>query len=278
MRAKQKFKKGTFSRRVFSILMALAMVITLMPMNAMEVKAEDATGIQITSMTLNVDWSKIPTLTVGKSAPSFEEPPVTVSGTGVDRIAGYGWVVKALESHVVSGYLDRNVYNGYEKSDHWVPLERYKNYTINATDTYACFIGSRASDGYCFAEEDGVDLKNIVTSNVNVARILSDGNGSSAVAFLELGTVSAIAAARSDLLMTTTSAEVFSEDVETLFCVPDGAVDGSCCTSEVADELPCVSHPQAFGDAPAKERTSKDKTKITEIVFTVLIHSPPLSP
>ena len=41
MRAKQKFKKGTFSRRVFSILMALAMVITLMPMNATEVKAAE---------------------------------------------------------------------------------------------------------------------------------------------------------------------------------------------------------------------------------------------
>ena len=104
MRAKQKFKKGTFSRRVFSVLMALAMVISLMPMNAMEVKAEGTTKTQITSMDLNVDWSKIPTLKEGQSAKSAEsalsyqeEPPVTVSGTGVDRIVSYGWVVKALE-------------------------------------------------------------------------------------------------------------------------------------------------------------------------------------
>ena len=191
MRAKQKFKKGTFSRRVFSVLMALAMVISLMPMNAMEVKAEDATK-QITSMNLNVDWSKIPTLIVGQSAPSFEKPPVTVSGTGVGGITGCGWSVKALPEHVASGYIDQDVYDGFATYDYWVPLNMYENYTINATDTYACSIGSCASEGYCFAEERGVDLKDIVTSNVNVAQILSDGDGSRAIAFLKLGTVSEI--------------------------------------------------------------------------------------
>ena len=109
MRAKQKFKKGTFSRRVFSILMALAMVISLMPMNAMEVKAEDANRIQITSMTLNVDWSKIPTLTVGESAQALPMDAVTVSGTGM-RYFTCGWAVKALQSHVESGYIQQNNY------------------------------------------------------------------------------------------------------------------------------------------------------------------------
>ena len=81
--------------------------------------------------------------------------------------------------------------------------------------------------------------------------------------------------ARSVLLMTTTSPEVLSEDVESLLCVADGAVDASCGTSEVADEFACPSHAQALGDAPAKERASNDTTKITQIVFLIM-HFPPL--
>ena len=42
-------KKGTFSRRVFSILMALAMIISLLPMNAMEVKAAEGTQPSVTA-------------------------------------------------------------------------------------------------------------------------------------------------------------------------------------------------------------------------------------
>ena len=184
MRAKEKFKKGTFSRRVFSILMALAMVISLMPMNAMEVKAEGSTMIQITSMTLNVDWSKIPTFTVAESAPDFEELPVTMSGNGVGGILGLAWAVK-------------------EPSGDWMPK---RSFTINESDTYALCIGVSALPGYRFAEEIDADLKDIVTSNVNVAQILPDGwNGSSATAataFLELGTVSQIAAAKEEATST----------------------------------------------------------------------------
>ena len=193
MRAKQKFKKGTFSRRVFSILMALAMVITLMPMNAMEVKAEDAT--EITSIELNVDWSKIPKLTVGQNAPSFYDFPATVSGTGVAGIEDCEWVVYALPEHVELGYVAPGVYAGYE--NHWVPLKYYRYnvpYTINAADTYAFVINLVASDGYCFAEGNGADLKDIVKSNVEVAHTQSEGRGLAAAAILKLGTVSEIAA------------------------------------------------------------------------------------
>ena len=200
MRAKQKFKKGTFSRRVFSVLMALAMVISLMPMNAMEVKAEGAT--KITSMTLDVDWSKIPTLKEGQSAKSAEsalsyqeEPPVTVSGTGMKYFT-CGWAVKALQSHVDSEYIQQNNYDESEKYDYWVPLELYRlygKYTINATDTYAFVIKLFASDGYYFADGNDVDLANIVKGN-DVVRTHSFRGGSGAVAFLKLGTVSEIAA------------------------------------------------------------------------------------
>lgn len=123
MRAKQKFKKGTFSRRVFSILMALAMVITLMPMNAMEVKAEDATK-KITFMNLNVIFSKIPSLTVGESAPDFVEEAVTASGTGVSGIEECGWVVQANAEHVTSEYISWEEYRDSEQNDHWIPLRR----------------------------------------------------------------------------------------------------------------------------------------------------------
>ena len=42
-------KKGTFSRRVFSIMMVLAMIISLMPLNAMEVKAAEGTQPSVTA-------------------------------------------------------------------------------------------------------------------------------------------------------------------------------------------------------------------------------------
>ena len=124
MRAKQKFKKGTFSRRVFSVLMALAMVISLMPMNAMEVKAENATE-KITSMTLDVDWSKIPPLTVGKPAWKLSVDAVTASGTGVSGIKEIAWAVKADQSHVDSDYINEGIYDEWATYDHWVPLGWY---------------------------------------------------------------------------------------------------------------------------------------------------------
>ena len=186
MRAKQKFKKGTFSRRVFSVLMALAMVISLMPMNAMEVKAEGATKTQITSMDLNVDWSKIPALTVGQRAPALREYPVTASGTCVSEVLSCEWAVKATDGD-------------------WKLLVDYDNSCIiNESDTYAFFIGLAASPEYCFANENDMDLKDIVTSNVDVAQILSDYGGSGALAFLELGKVSDIEAKKAGATSTKT--------------------------------------------------------------------------
>ena len=208
MRAKQKFKKGTFSRRVFSVLMALAMVITLMPMNAMEVKAEDATKTQITSMDLNVDWSKIPALTVGRPAPTLLELeyPVTASGTGVHVVLTCEWAVKA-------------------PSGEWMPLVDYDNRCIiNESDTYAFIIGLAASPGYNFAEESGMNLKGIVAikSNVNVAQIRSEGTGRTAEAYLELGTVSQIAAAKEEATSTKHTITATAEENGSIS--PNGAV------------------------------------------------------
>ena len=169
---------------------------------------EEATGgatstKKIDSMTLDVDWSKIPTLEEGQTAKSAEsdldcqeEPPVTKTGNGVDYFT-CGWAVKASQSHVDLGYIFQGAYDVSKTNDYWVDLHEYtrKNtYTINATDTYAFVIELVASDGYYFADDNGVDLSKIVKgNNVEVIHTHSTFGGSAAVAILKLGTVSEIA-------------------------------------------------------------------------------------
>ena len=108
-----------------------------------------------------------------------------------------GWAVKASQSHVDLGYIFQGAYDVSKTNDYWVDLHEYtrKNtYTINATDTYAFVIELVASDGYYFADDNGVDLSKIVKgNNVEVIHTHSTFGGSAAVAILKLGTVSEIA-------------------------------------------------------------------------------------
>lgn len=184
-------------KRMTSFALTLLMIVSLVAgIGTMDVKAAQG-DTKITSMNVTVDWSKIPTLTVGEAFPEIpqDNAPITVSGIGVDETSAFAaFAVKLTQAHIDANYVSVDEYNTMAVYDYWTPVAalELRGYKVNATDTYALGGSCDAKSGYTFADTRGVDVLSIVHSNVTPEVALSDGSGSSMVLFLSLGTAADI--------------------------------------------------------------------------------------
>lgn len=204
-------KKETKIKNRARIVMALLLVITTVFTgfgNMGVAKIEAAEGdTQITELNVNVDWSKVPSLTVGNeigsfpniNLPNISKEVITVDSPDITDYVQYNWAVKLNQEHVDNGYILQDEYNKYSVYHNLAPLlnlDFKKSYTISENDTYYCYAVIGAKSGYKFADSNGVDVSNIVKRNIPDILALTDGEpgkeGTSVALFLVVGTPSEI--------------------------------------------------------------------------------------
>ena len=211
-----------FRKRLLSLMLSTAMVIVLF-VGATPIEAYAAEGASlVASVDVQVDWSKVPTLTEGtRTVPSISGIPGTCTADGAEAI-GAAWAVKIDESHkitqadsyynqimamesIMDAYGDTvtgaefiesynqeldqiiNVFNGM------VPITTLvlnPCYEINENDTYAMYIMVIAEDGKNFGGSVGQPYTGTLTSNLDIVCQFVDGSEADGlVVFFELGTL-----------------------------------------------------------------------------------------
>lgn len=155
-------------------------------------------GEEVSSITLDVDWTQLPKITLGEVPPSpeMDSKAIKLSGDGVEtnpepKIAAVA--IKATEAHIEDGYIEegdyreaQDLYNG------WLPSEIYieTGYKINNTDEYAIWTYAPIKHGYRFDEKGG-EYVGVFESNVEVvSNFIMETNVM--VVFLKLGTLAEI--------------------------------------------------------------------------------------
>lgn len=127
-------------------------------------------GKTITELDVNVDWSKVPELTVGseigeyaEDMPEIPEDAVGVSSSKVGSDIRYYWAVKATEEDVSNGYLSQQYYDACAEYDHITPLFYFDpSYEISENATYYCYAYIEANKGYAFTDKNGENVSDIV--------------------------------------------------------------------------------------------------------------------
>lgn len=159
-------------------------------------------GKTITELDVNVDWSKVPELTVGseigeyaEDMPEIPEDAVGVSSSKVGSDIRYYWAVKATEEDVSNGYLSQQYYDACAEYDHITPLFYFDpSYEISENATYYCYAYIEANKGYAFTDKNGENVSDIVKSNLSGVFALASGEengivqGTDIAIFLKLGT------------------------------------------------------------------------------------------
>lgn len=153
---------------------------------------------EVSSITMDVDWTKIPELAEGEVPPSgvTDSDAITLSGNGVETNPDLKIVavaIKAKEEHI-DKYITREEYQeAQEYSKGWLQADQYyiqKGYTVNDEDEYAIWTGVTLQYGYRLAVVDG-EYAGGFESNVEIVNnFIQDFNG--IIVFLRLGTLEEI--------------------------------------------------------------------------------------
>lgn len=203
-------KKGKAIRKIAYIVMALMLVISTVftgvgTMGVMEAKADDSRQL-ITKLKINMDWSKVPSLTTGTAIgeeatdlPEIKDGPITVDSSEepskVKEGVLYGWAVQLKPEFVEKGYLSQEEYDMYANNFNCVaPLNKLdKEYKISDSDEYYFGANIEAEYQYKFGDGLGEDISNIVECNISNYNAYTDGRyGQYILLYLRLGTSSEI--------------------------------------------------------------------------------------
>lgn len=155
-------------------------------------------GEEVSSITMDVDWTQIPKITLGEVPPSAEmdSKAIKLSGDGVEtnpepKIAAVA--IKATKAHIEDGYIEEDAYReAQDLYNGWLPSEIYieTGYKINNTDEYAIWTYAPIKHGYRFDEKGG-EYVGVFESNVEVvSNFIMETNVM--VVFLRLGTLDEI--------------------------------------------------------------------------------------
>ena len=160
---------------------------------------------QIRELNVNVDWSKLPSLTVGTEIGSRAsnlpvipaEAAVVVSSEIAD--IGFGWAIQLKEEFVEKNYISEANYNYCNTTFNGLASVGMldSQYKISADDIYYGYVFIKAKSGYKFSDTVGEDVSNIIKSNASNLFALTDGEsenskGDRVAIFLRLGTPSEI--------------------------------------------------------------------------------------
>lgn len=153
---------------------------------------------EVSSITMDVDWTEIPELAEGEVPPSgvTDSDAITLSGNGVETNPDLKIVavaIKAKEEHI-GKYITREDYQeAQEDSKGWLSADQYyipKGYTVNDEDEYAIWTGVTLQYGYRLAIVDG-EYAGSFESNVEIVNnFIEEFNR--IIVFLRLGTLDEI--------------------------------------------------------------------------------------
>ncbi len=194
-------KKEKTIRKIAYIVMAMMLAISTVftgvgTMGVMEAKA-DEDDQQITELNLNVDWSKLPSLTVGTKIGDLTSIPYGTVATDSSEVDSdnmeLNWAIELKPEFLEKNYISETDYNVCSSIyNNLAPVSFLdQEYAISDSDTFYGYVYVDAESGYKFADNQGENISGIIKSNASGAFALTQTD-SMVVVFLRLGTPSEI--------------------------------------------------------------------------------------